>query len=263
MTSSPPTLRLEKFRQIARLTIDNEARRNAMTLEMWEQLADLVVEAGDDPETRLIVLTGAGDRAFCAGADISQFAEKRQADGAAAYDIAVARAQSTLFAAAKPTIAIIHGACHGGGVGLALCCDLRLATSDAHFRIPAARLGLGYAFSNVELVVQRLGVSGAADLLFSSRKINAAEALRLGIVTNLFDDVDAKGSISEYVQMIAENAPLTLLAVKGALLELAKPEAERNRDRVDSLVAACIESRDYAEGQAAFREKRQPQFSGI
>lgn len=262
MTTVAPTIHLETAGRVARLTIDNPARRNAMTLEMWQRLADLVSDAANNPDTRVVVLTGAGERAFCAGADISQFSENRRGGLAAAYDTAVACAQAALASAAKPTVAIVRGACHGGGVGLALCCDIRLASPDAHFRIPAARLGLGYALPNVELVVHHLGLSSAADLLFSARRVDATEALRMGIATKLLSADNPVADAEAYVETIAKNAPLTLLGVKAALVELAKPETKRDEARVHALVAACMASADYAEGQAAFRDKRDPEFNG-
>ncbi|GAA4254326.1 enoyl-CoA hydratase [Azospirillum formosense] len=259
-----PSLRYRTTGPVARLTIDNPARRNAMTLDMWSALPDLVRRAEADPEVRVILLRGAGDAAFCAGADISQFSEKRsgEAEGRV-YDAAVEAAQAALFAAGKPTVAYVRGACFGGGVGIALSCDLRVAAADARFRIPAARLGLGYTFSNVELVTARLGASATADLLFTARTVDAEEARRLGIVGRLFGAAEADAAVEDLVAAIGGNAPLTLRAVKRALVELARPAAERDTAAVDALVRACLGSDDYREGQAAFKEKREPRFHGV
>ncbi|WP_431857657.1 enoyl-CoA hydratase [Azospirillum sp.] len=258
-----PSLHYHATGPVARLTIDNPARRNAMTLDMWAALPDLVRRAEADPEVRVILLRGAGEAAFCAGADITQFSDKRsgEAEGRS-YDAAVQAAQAALFAAGKPTVAYVRGACFGGGVGIALSCDLRIAASDARFRIPAARLGLGYAFSNVELVAGRIGVSAAADLLFTARTVDAEEARRLGIVGQVLDAGQADAAVEELAAAIGGNAPLTLRAVKRALVELARPAAEREVGAVDALVRACLGSDDYREGQAAFKEKREPRFRG-
>lgn len=259
-----PSLQYRTTGPVARLTIDNPARRNAMTLDMWATLPDLVRRAEADPEVRVILLRGAGDVAFCAGADISQFSDKRsgEAEGQV-YDAAVQAAQAALFAAAKPTVAYVRGACFGGGVGIALSCDLRVAADDSRFRIPAARLGLGYAFSNVELVAGRIGIAATADLLFTARTVDAEEARRLGIVGRVFDADQADAAVENLVAAIGGNAPLTLRAVKGALVELGQPAAERDANAVDTLVRACLGSDDYREGQAAFKEKREPRFHGV
>jgi len=258
-----PSIQYRTTGPVARLTIDNPARRNAMTLAMWAALPELVRRAEADPGVRVILVRGAGDTAFCAGADISQFSDNRSsaAEGQA-YDAAVHAAQTALFAAEKPTVAYIRGVCYGGGVGIALSCDLRVAAADARFRIPAARLGLGYSFSNVELVAARIGASAAADLLFTARTVDAADALRLGIVGRLLATEQADEAVEELVAAIGGNAPLTLRAVKRALVEVARPAAERDLDAVDALVRACAVSDDYREGQAAFKEKREPRFRG-
>lgn len=260
---STPSLQYRATGAVARLTIDNPARRNAMTLDMWAALPDLVRRAEADPEVRVILLRGAGDAAFCAGADIAQFSDKRSSEAEGRiYDATVHAAQSALFAAGKPTVAYVRGACFGGGVGIALSCDLRVAASDARFRIPAARLGLGYAFSNVELVAGRIGASAAGDLLFTARTVDAEEARRLGIVSRVLDADGADAAVEELVTAIGGNAPLTLRAVKRALVEFARPAAERDAGAVDALVRACLDSDDYREGQAAFRDKREPRFRG-
>ena len=258
-----PSIQYRITGPVARLAIDNPARRNAMTLAMWASLPELVRRAEADPAVRVLLLRGAGDAAFCAGADISQFSDNRsgEAEGEA-YDAAVRDAQAALFAAEKPTVAYIRGVCFGGGVGIALSCDLRVAAAAARFRIPAARLGLGYAFSNVELVAGRIGASATADLLFTARTVDAADALRLGIVGRLLATERAEEAVEELVAAIGGNAPLTLRAVKRALIELARPAAERDLAAVDALVRACAGSDDYREGQAAFKEKREPGFHG-
>jgi enoyl-CoA hydratase/carnithine racemase len=248
---------------LATITIHNPARRNAMTLDMWRALPDLAARADADPAIRAIVLTGAGDLAFCAGADISQFGEARGSEAAVAeYDRAVAAGDRALARAAKPTIAVIRGLCFGGGLGLAMACDLRLARAGARFRFPAARLGLGYGYDGVRTLVRQLGHAVAADLLFSARIVEDAEAERLGLVNRLWPATCFEAEAAGYLAGVAANAPLTLMTAKRALAELARDAAERDREAVAALVAACFRSADYREGQAAFREKREPVFRG-
>jgi enoyl-CoA hydratase/carnithine racemase len=248
---------------VATLTIGQPSKMNAMTFDMWSSIPDLIAKAEADPAVRVIAVTGAGDRAFCAGADISQFGEKRSSvDAVAAYDRAVTAGNAALAGAAKPTVALISGICFGGGFGLAMCCDLRIAASHSEFRIPAARLGLGYGFGNVERLVRKLGIGPVTDLLLSARVVDAEDAARLGIANCVFDRTTFRLDAAAYLARIAANAPLTLRAVKRALIEIARPEAERDKEAVDGLVAACFGSADYREGQAAFREKRDPVFMG-
>lgn len=248
---------------VAVITLNQPAKHNAMTYDMWLALPDAVARAESDPGVRVIVLTGAGDKAFCAGADISQFGEKRTGDKATkAYETAVSDGMGAVTQAAKPTLARIRGYAFGGGLALALCCDLRIATDDSRFRIPAARLGLGYSFSNVEALVHRIGLGPASDMLLSARIAVGQEAERLGLVNKVWASEDFDSQAQDYISAIASNAPLTLRALKAALSETAKPLHERDRAGVDALVAACFTSADYKEGQAAFREKRIPQFKG-
>lgn len=260
---SDASIRYESRQGIAELTIAQPARRNAMTLAMWSSLPDLIARAVDDGSVRALVLTGAGDEAFCAGADISEFGANRTgAEAVMAYDRAVAAGTAALVACAKPTVAVIRGVCFGGGFGLAISCDLRFAQEGARFRIPAGRLGLGYGYKGIRTLVQRLGPGATADIMFSARTLAAEEAKRLGVVNEVWPAAAFAERIAAYLATMAANAPLTLMTAKRALVELAKPEADRDPAAVDALVAACFGSEDYREGQAAFRERREPVFRG-
>jgi len=248
---------------ICRIVLDQPAKMNAMNFAMWSALPDALKRAEAEPGIRVITLEGAGDRAFCAGADISQFGEKRTGEEATrAYDRATASGMDALVNASKPTIALIRGICFGGGMMLALACDIRLARGDSRFRLPAARLGLGYANYNVALMVQRIGVTAASDILFSARILDATEAHRVGIASAVWSTDEFEERCTHYVSMIGANAPLTLAAIKRGLIELSRPETERNLAAVNTLVERCFTSADYREGQAAFREKRDPVFTG-
>ena len=260
---SDATLLYEVKGGLAEITISNPSRRNAMTLGMWRSLADLVHRAEKEPEIRAIVLTGAGEKAFCAGADISQFGEARTGvDAVAAYDEAVLAGNMALVMAEKPVVAVIRGFCFGGGLGLAMACDLRIAEEGSRYRLPAGRLGLGYGFRAIRTLVQRLGHSGAAEVLFTARIMEADEAFRLGVLNQLWPAAEFATRSREYLDAIAANAPLTLKAGKRALVELSRRESEQDEAAVEALVAACFGSEDYREGQAAFREKRDPVFKG-
>jgi len=248
---------------IATLVIDQPDRLNAMTYEMWASLEGLVARAEADASVRAILVTGEGGRAFCAGADISQFGSQRDGEDATrTYDQAYLSGCAAIAKASKPSIAVIRGVCFGGGFGLAMSCDLRLARSDARFCVPAARLGLGYAYEGVRALFGKLGAGPVADLLLSARIVAGEEALRLGIVNALWGADSFEQEAQAYLGRIAANAPLTLRAVKQTLNALLASEEERDIDAADRAIAACFSSADYKEGQRAFREKREPAFIG-
>lgn len=245
---------------VAELVIDNPARHNAMTLAMWTQLAQAMATLESQSDARVVLLRGAGTKAFVSGADISEFDGQRDSpQGVAVYDEAVARAQGAISGARMPVIAAIEGICYGGGIGLALACDLRLAGRGARFRMPAARLGLGYAYDGVKRMVDLLGPSVAAELLYAARIYDAGAALRMGLVSEVHDDVH--GQALAMAREIADNAPMTIAAAKLAIRAVLDPASDA-RASVDHAVDACFKSADYREGREAFAQKRPPSFAG-
>jgi len=245
------------------MTFNNPLRRNAVSLDMWRAIPDVLAAFEADPEVRVVVFTGAGDRAFVSGADISQFeAERSDATAEARYSKASAAANAAMAGLSKPSIAMIRGYCIGGGLAVALTCDLRICTEESRFAIPAARLGLGYGFAGVKALIDVVGPSIAKEILFTARQFSAEEALRVGLVNRVAPAGELEGLVRDYAAMIGANAPLTLRAAKLAAREaLRDPERRRLAD-VEAAVAACFDSADFKEGRTAFMEKRAPQFRG-
>ncbi|WP_306030761.1 enoyl-CoA hydratase [Stappia sp. MMSF_3263] len=249
--------------QIGWIVIDNERRRNALTLAMWAAIPEAVARLCADPEPRVIVLRGAGDDTFVAGADISEFATvRRDAASARAYEAANAAAFDALREASLPTIAMVRGFCLGGGFGLAAACDLRIADATARFGIPAARLGVGYPPSAIADVVRLVGPSRAKLLFFTARQFGASEAQGLGIVDTLATDTPLEQATRDLAQAIAQGAPLTLKAAKAGIDALTAHLSDEELATCQALADACFDSADFAEGRAAFMEKRTPRFTG-
>lgn len=247
---------------IAALTVCHPEKRNAMTLSMWQQLADALRDLAG-AGVRVLTLAGAGARAFVSGADISEFDQAR--DGAAAvarYNQAVADAQRLLAEFEAPTVALIQGACMGGGIGLALACDLRYASASARFRMPAARLGLGYSHADMRRLAGVVGAASAFDLFYTARTLDAEQAERRGLIHERYADDDFARQTQARVRTIAANAPLSLRAAKAAILATMNPPTAAELDAIDTQVAQCYASEDYAEGRRAFAEKRDPVFLG-
>jgi enoyl-CoA hydratase len=263
-SSTPPeaALRLERDGEIAFIVADNAARMNALTAAMWRAIPVLVGEAERDPAIRIIVLRGAGERAFSAGADISEFESARAGDSAATYDALNDAAFQALSQCAKPTIAMIHGYCLGGGLGLALCTDIRLADDKAEFAIPAARLGIGYNARWVRPLLAAVSPSRAKEMLFTGWRFNAAQAAAMGLVNSVGPAADLQAKTRALAETIAANAPLTVRAAKQVIDELVRHPESPDIAALDAAVAACFDSEDYAEGRRAFLEKRKPHFQG-
>jgi enoyl-CoA hydratase len=248
---------------IAWLVLRNPEKLNAVRLEMWRAIPPALAALDADSSVRVVVVRGHGDQAFVSGADISEFATHRKdAASAAAYEAVTADAFAALAACPKPVVAMLQGACIGGGLAIAVCADLRIAADDTTMALPPARLGLGYHLAGVERIVQVVGPSTAAEMLFTARRYTAADALGVGLVNRVVPKAALVAETTRYVRDIAANAPLTIRAAKRAIAEAQRAAGERDAAAVAQLVAACFESDDYAEGVRAFLEKRGPRFTG-
>ena len=263
MSEPEPKLRVVTVGPVARVEIDNGARRNALDLAMWRALPDIFARLEADAAIRVVVVTGAGALPFCAGADISEFASVRAtAEGGRAYEASNGAAFDAIAACAKPVIAAIRGFCLGGGMGLAAACDLRIASDDAVFAIPAARLGLGYPPTAMSYIVAAVGAQAARDLFFTARRIDAHEAKALGFLARLVSTGALDGEAMALARTIAANAPMTLRAAKAAIAQAAGLPVAPGAAACDALAGASFDSADYAEGRAAFLAKRAPVFTG-
>ncbi len=257
-------LLLHKEPPLAWLVFNRPERRNAVSLEMWQALPDLVADAAADPAVRVLLLRGGGEESFISGADISQFGKVRSSkETMSVYNRATGAALRSLEQLEKPLVGMIHGFCRGGGCSVALMCDLRLCADDASFGIPAARLGIAYAIeTGVERLVQVVGVANAAEILMTARTYGAEEAQRMGLVNRVMPKAELESFTRDYATKMADNAPLSVAAHKFFVRESTKAAALRDADKIRALSAACSESQDYREGVRAFMEKRRPQFQG-
>lgn len=247
---------------IATITVSNPSKHNAITPEMWQALGEAFSAAERDPSVRVIELTGEGEQAFVSGADIGRFGERAATERAATLSAPSNAPYLLPLACSKPTVATIRGFCMGGGLGLAAACDIRLCADNAVFRMPAARLGIGYSFEGLGRVIDLIGPANASDIFLSARRFNAAEALRLGFVQQVLPMAEFGAASRAYLTLMAENAPLSLLAMKRSTRAWLQPAAERDMGAVKAAIAACMQSDDHREGKAAFMEKRTPNFQG-
>jgi enoyl-CoA hydratase/carnithine racemase len=244
------------------MIFNSPAKHNAVSLDMWAGISAALAAFAANDAVRVVIVTGAGGKAFVSGADLSEFGAKRDsAEANEAYTRVSRKARQDLTRFAKPLIAMIDGYCIGGGLVVALGCDVRIASSRSVFGIPAAKLGLGYGLGGVVDLVQLIGPGAAKDMLFSARQLFAEEALRIGLISQVADG-DLTAHVVDYARTVAANAPMTVRAAKLAVNEAVKALAERDVAAVDAAVQACFDSADYREGRAAFAEKRRPDFRG-
>ena len=248
---------------IAHIIFNNQKKMNAVSLDMWERMIGLLNDFAKDPDLRVLVVSGAGGKAFVSGADISKFEQTRSSpESVAKYGNTSIKAYETLYNFPKPTIAKIQGYCIGGGMNLAICCDVRVATEGSKFGIPAARLGLGYGFPGVNRLAEIVGISRAMEMFYTARQYGAAEALGFGLINQVVPEGGLDKAIDTMTGQISENAPLTIATIKAVAREIGRPSAERDHAKLDRMVEACFQSEDYIEGRNAFMEKRKPVFKG-
>jgi enoyl-CoA hydratase len=253
----------EKDGGVGWMSFNNPARHNAVSADMWAAIPDIVGEFERDDAIRVVVLAGAGGKAFVSGADISEFGEKRSSrDQILAYDAVAGKANDAIIRCSKPTIAMIEGYCIGGGLAVALCCDLRLAADNSRFAVPAAKLGLGYGYGGIKRLADVVGPSFAKEIFYTARQFDAAEALQMGLINRVRPAAELRNYVRDYATTIGGNAPLTIRAVKLCVDEVYKDASARDLDAAQRAVDACFASQDYVEGRTAFMEKRKPVFRG-
>ena len=245
------------------MTFNNPERHNAVSLEMWQAVGDVLDDFERDEAIKVVVLTGAGGKAFVSGADISKFeSERASAEAVAAYGKVTEHAHGKLHGLTKPSIAMIRGYCIGGGLAVALGCDLRICSEGSRFAVPAAKLGLGYGYSGIKRLIDVVGPSFAQEIFFTARQFSSEEAAGMRLVNRVVPDAELESYVTGYARTIAANAPMTIKAVKQAVVEALKDPEDRDLGLCARMVKACFDSHDYIEGRRAFMEKRKPVFTG-
>jgi enoyl-CoA hydratase/carnithine racemase len=253
----------ERRDRVGWITFSNPERHNAVSLEMWEQTVQAVEQFDADADVGLIAIRGEGEKSFVSGADISEFdSERSGADAVERYERATEQAYSAVQHSPKPTMAMIHGYCIGGGANLALCCDIRIASEGARFAIPAARLGVGYGYNRVRRLLDLVSPAFAKEIFFTARHFTASEALAMGLINRMAPADALQAYVEDYAGMITGNAPLTIASIKQIVGEALKDPADRDLAGCEASVKRCFESADYDEGRTAFKEKRKPRFIG-
>jgi len=249
--------------RVGYIVFNNPARHNAMSFEMWEATSEILADYRKDNDVRVVVLTGAGNKAFISGADISRFGSERASQEAVdRYNAATERAYGGLHDFPKPTIAMIRGYCIGGGLGMAVSCDMRISADNARFAVPAAKLGLGYDYPGLRRLIDVVGPSFTKEIFFTARQFDAEEARVMGLVNRVVPEAQLEQFVKDYADMIAGNAPLTVESVKFIVGQALMDESQRDMAAIANSVRRCFDSQDYIEGRTAFMEKRKPVFTG-
>jgi enoyl-CoA hydratase len=248
---------------IGHMIFNQPEKQNAVSLEMWDAAEAILAGFEADPQIRVVVLSGAGGKSFVSGADISEFEKERgTAEAQAHYNSRTRAVYRRIENFPKPTIAMIHGYCIGGGLNLACACDLRVCSDKASFGMPAAKLALGYPFEAINRLANAVGIGNARFLMFTARRVDAEHAARMGLVQEAVPYDRLEASVEEIAKEIAGNAPLTVGAMKFISTQVLADPADRDLAKCDAMVAACFASEDYKEGRRAFMEKRTPEFKG-
>ena len=263
VTTNTEKLIARKENGIGWIIFNNPAKRNAMSPDMYEGLRIAMEAYSTDDDVRVVILRGAGDKAFISGADISGFEKNRSTpEGVRESEARSEAANRALRECPKPTIAMIQGYCMGGGLGVAIACDMRIATDDSRFGVPAAKLSVGYRYDGLKRLADIVGPAFTAEIFYLGRQFSAEEARVMGLVNRVVTAGELEPYVLDYAKTIAVNAPLTLAAVKRCLIEMRKDPAERDLELCQSMVEACFASADFIEGRRAFMEKRKPAFQG-
>jgi len=248
---------------VARVTISDVTRHNAMSLSMWEGLRDAIARIDADREIRVCLLRGAGDQAFVSGADISQFDEVRDSvEANQRYEALGNAGMSRLADCPKPTIAMLQGWCLGGGMAITLNCDMRIADESLRYGIPAARLGIGYRWPGIKKLVDTVGAPNAREIFLTARRYTAHDALRMGYVSRVVARGELEAAVREECALLAANAPLTMTSVKIAIDEICRAGPQIDAARIEDATRRAYESQDFIEGRQAFMQKRKPVFQG-
>jgi enoyl-CoA hydratase len=248
---------------VGTITFNNPQKRNAMSLDMWEGLGSALIELRDNPDVRVVILTGAGDKAFVSGADISQFEKTRHnAEASEEYSKKSAAQRALLADYPKPIIACIRGFCLGGGMQVAMAADIRIASENSQFGIPAAKLGIAYGYDGLRNLVSLVGPSWARLIMYTGMRIDSTEAVRIGLVDRVVPDTELLNATMEIARTISGNAPLAIKAAKITIAQILKDPNERDMNAIKDIGTACMDSEDFREGRRAFMDKRKPQFHG-
>jgi enoyl-CoA hydratase len=245
------------------ITFNQPEKRNAMSMEMWTGLGEILDEFAEDSSVSVVILTGAGNKAFVSGADISQFEKNRNsAEGQKEYDRATGVGRQKYHSFKKPVIARIRGYCMGGGLAIAMAADLRIASTDSQFGIPAAKLSIAYAPDSVKKLIDLVGPSHARMILYTAKRIDAQEAERIGLINKMTSEEGLNDVVLDIARTIADNAPLSVVASKLTINEMVKDESQRDMALIQQQMEICFNSADYKEGRTAFMEKRPAKFIG-
>ena len=254
---------VEKRGQVGWLVFDQPAKRNAINGAMWRAIPEAMARFDADPDIRCVAFRGSGTEAFAAGADISEFDKNRaQRSSVGAYDDLLDRVLHSIQGSPKPSVAMIYGFCMGGGLEIALACDLRYCGRSAQFGIPAAKLGLAYNIEGHKRLLETVGHARAREIMFLGRRYPADEAAAMGLVHRMVDDAGLERYVGEVIEALCENAPLAIANSKTILEEYAKASGAPDAGRMRAAIERCAASTDYIEGRRAFMEKRKPRFTG-